>query len=215
MSRIIDAEFMEENPGFLVPPSVEATIELALEQGREARYDNTWKQVYDSEQITSGTTGTVTFFDAANKVEGIQMDPLLAGNFPKRQSFIARNFAVAFPTDYNLGDDLGVLDEMFLSLFVQNGEAENEKLSGMPFMFPAGGGLAGVVASGDFTASIDQQAFNNGQQTPGALFTLDVPVIIDEEIAFNVTASIPTAIGSLTTGRMFVVMHGDFFERIA
>ena len=167
--------------------------------------------IWDSVSLTAASVNEQAFFTSATGKDKLFMDPLIDGRLPNNQRMIVKSLQCAFPSGYDLGDDTKVLDLMTVKFIVNDNRVEATKLEGLPRDFPAGGGIDGSFASGDATGNIDQQNFNNGEPTPNAMFFFDdMPVVIEEQVTFSVEVNIPTALSGLTTGRMYVVLMGQY-----
>lgn len=168
--------------------------------------------LYDSNPVDLTSVNEIAFFRSSVGKNSLTMDPLINGRLPAGQRATVYGIAFAFGAQLDLGDDLGALDESFFEFIVQDGEGVDEKFNALLRDLPAGGGIDGVYASGDFTAAINQQNLNNGTPEPDAIFALDVPQVIGPEVQFECKITIPVAIGGLTASNWFVYLHSTYEE---
>lgn len=167
--------------------------------------------LYDSASM-DGVAGETAFFRSSTGKNLLTMDPLINGRLPAGQRATVFAIGIAVGSALDLGDDLGVLDEAWFEFNVQDGEGVDEKFNSLIRDLPAGGGIDGVFASGDVTASVDQQNLNNGSPEPDALFGLDIPQVLGPEVQFECKITIPTTIGGLTTSNWYVMLHATYEE---
>ena len=166
--------------------------------------------IWDSFSLLATTTGRNTLFTTTASKALLEQNPKISNVLPDGQRMRVDGMAVAFPSAYAQVDVLA-LDGIVFTLTVRDNEVEAEKLSGLARQFPAGGGVWGAAAIGDDGVTVED--FNNGLPAADSIFQIDPAVVIDPKINFEVSFEIPTALTGLTTGRMFVYLHGiyEFF----
>lgn len=161
--------------------------------------------IYDSESITAASIGSIPLFQNSAGKGRLLMWPVMDGKMPDRQRFLIDGIAIAFPSGY-AQVDAAVLDGIVVTLEVEDGEGQRQKIRGLPRNFPAGGGVAGAAAIGDDGVTVE--AFNNGRPTAQAIYTLNPPQEVAPNIAFRVDVNIPVALAGITTGRIYGKLTG-------